>query len=152
MVGNGKRQAGAGAHDGDRPSEKRDPSRFRSPSSSACKGNHEVLNDTAEFYRYFDPTSHAEFLYECVQQAVQHDLVEEVALLRAHDAFVTGVDALFDMPQAKVELLWRFLHQNQGKLSNRARTTEFFAFTETEILRIEQLYDQAWEGRRDVPE
>lgn len=78
----------------------RGPSRFRLPSSNACKGNHEVLSDTAEFYRYLDSTSHAEFLYECVQQAVQHDLVEEVALLRAYDAFVTGVDALVDMPQA----------------------------------------------------
>ena len=115
------------------------------------EGNLEVLNDTVEFYRYFDATRHAEFLYECVQQTVQHDLVEEVAFLRAYDAFVTGVDVLVDMPQAKVELLWRFLHQNQGKLSHRARTIEFFAFTDAEVLRIEQLYEQAWEDRRAVP-
>jgi hypothetical protein len=115
------------------------------------EGNVEVLNDTAEFYRYFDATRHAEFLYECVQQTVQHDLVEEIALLRAYDAFVAGVEALVDMPQAKVELLWRFLHQDQGKLSNRARTMEFSAFTDAEVLRIEQLYEQAWEGRRAVP-
>jgi hypothetical protein len=112
-------------------------------------GNVEVLNDTADFYRYFDATRHAEFLYECVQQTVQHDLVEEVDFLRAYDDFVTRMEALVDMPQAKVELLWRFLHQNQGKLSNRARANEFSAFTEAEVLRVEQLYEQAWHGSKD---
>ncbi len=115
-------------------------------------GNLEVLNDTADFYRYFDATRHAEFLYECVQQTVQHDLVEEVNLLRAYDSFVSGVEALVDMPQAKAELLWRFLNQNQGKLSNRARANEFSAFTEAEAVQVEQLYEQAWQGRRTIEE
>ena len=111
-------------------------------------GNLEVLIDTADFYRYIDATRHAEFLYECVEQTVQHDLVEEVELLRAYDAFVTSVSALVDMPQATVELLWRFLHQDQGKLSQRARTQEFAALTEAEVEQVEHLYGQAWQGRR----
>ena len=109
-------------------------------------GNVEVLNETADFYRYFDATRHAEFLYECVDQTVQHDLVEEVRFLRAYDAFTARVETLVDMPQAKVELLWRFLHQNQGKLSTRARTGEFAALSETEVGQVEQFYRQAWEG------
>jgi hypothetical protein len=109
-------------------------------------GNVEVLNETADFYRYFDATRHAEFLYECVEQTVQHDLVDEVRFLRAYDAFVTRVGALVDMPQARVELLWRFLHQNQGKLSQRARAAEFAALTEAEVGQVEQFYEQALEG------
>ena len=50
------------------------------------------------------------------------------------------------MPQAKVELLWRFLHQNQGKLSTRARTVEFAALSEAEVGQVEQFYRKAWEG------
>ena len=77
-------------------------------------GNVEALNETADFYRYFDATKRAEFLYECVDQTVQHDLVDEVRFLRAYDVFTARVGTLVDMPQAKLELLWRFLHQNQG--------------------------------------
>lgn len=109
-------------------------------------GNVEVLNETADFYRYFDATRHAEFLYECLEQTVQHDLVDEVRFLRAYDAFVGRVGTLVDMPQARVELLWRFLHQNQGKLSARARTGEFAPLTDAEVGQVEQFYEQAWEG------
>ena len=37
-------------------------------------GNVEVLNDTADFYRYFDATPQAEFLYSCVRKTVEEDL------------------------------------------------------------------------------
>jgi len=36
--------------------------------------NVEVLNDTADLYRYFDSTEVAEFLYACVRRTVEHDL------------------------------------------------------------------------------
>lgn len=109
-------------------------------------GNVEVLNETADFYRYFDATRHAEFLYACVEQTVQHDLVDEVRFLRAYDAFVSRVGTLVDLPQARGELLWRFLHQNQGKLSMRARTGEFAPLTDVEVGQVEQFYEQAWKG------
>ena len=96
---------------------------------------------------YFDATRHAEFLYACVEQTVEHDLVEEVRFLRAYDAFVSRVGTLVDMLQAKVELLWRFLQQNEGKLSTRARTREFAALIEAaEVGKVEQFYRQAREG------
>jgi hypothetical protein len=50
------------------------------------------------------------------------------------------------MPQARVELLWRFLHQNQGKLSARARTEEFAPLTDAEVGQVKQFYTEAWEG------
>src|SRR5262249_23042430 len=40
-------------------------------------GNLHVLNDTADFYRFFDATPHAEFLYACVQQTIEQDLPNE---------------------------------------------------------------------------
>ncbi len=32
------------------------------------------LNDTGDFYRYFDATAHAEFLYACVRKTIEEDL------------------------------------------------------------------------------
>ncbi|GGB11839.1 hypothetical protein GCM10011491_44690 [Brucella endophytica] len=50
-------------------------------------GNVEVLNETADFYRYFDATPHAEFLFECVARAIDVDLPAETAFLRSYDRF-----------------------------------------------------------------
>ena len=43
--------------------------------------NVDVLNDTADLYRYFDCTGAAEFLYACVQRTVEHDLPQEIDYL-----------------------------------------------------------------------
>ena len=104
-----------------------------------------MLNHTADFYRYFDATAHAEFLYECVEQTIVHDLPQEVRYLEAFDQFGDGVQQVVDMPSAQVELLQKFLQQNGGQLSQRARTQEFAALTDEEVLRVEQLYVDAFE-------
>jgi hypothetical protein len=51
----------------------------------------EVLNNTTDFYRFFDATLHAEFLYACVRQTIEQDLPNETNFLRNFDAFRTGI-------------------------------------------------------------
>lgn len=104
------------------------------------QGNVEVLNDTAAYYRYFDATAHAEFLYACVEQTIVEDLPAEVAFLEAFDRFGQEIQEIIDMPADRVELLQKFLQQHDGRLSQRARTREFAALTDDEVLRVEQLY------------
>jgi Fic family protein len=111
---------------------------------STTTGNVEVLNETAYFYRYFDATAHAAFLYKCVEQTVVHDLPEEVWFLQAFDTFAEGVQQIIDMPMTQLELLQKFLGQNDGRLSQRARSKEFAALTENETARIEALYQEAF--------
>ncbi len=53
---------------------------------------------------------------------------------------------IVDMPDRTVDLLFRFLNQNGGKLSRRAREREFAALTDQEIPQIEQLYEDVFEG------
>ena len=84
-------------------------------------GNVEVLNDTADYYRYFDATAHAEFLYRCVEATVERDLPDEVAYLESYDRFAERVQKIVDLPARTVDLLHRFLRQNGGRLSRRAR-------------------------------
>ncbi len=107
-------------------------------------GNVEVLNDTADYYRYFDATAQAEFLYACVEETVERDLPEEVAYLEAYDRFVSGVNDVVDMPDRTLDLLHRFLRQNGGRLSQRARTGEFAQLTDAEVQRFEELYQDCY--------
>ena len=83
--------------------------------------NVRVLNDTGDFYRYFDATPHAEFLYACVQKTIEEDLPAETRFLQRYDDFRRQVEAFLDMPERLIDLLFRFLSQNDGRLSQRAR-------------------------------
>jgi hypothetical protein len=104
------------------------------------RGNLEVLNRTGDFYRYFDATRHAEFLYRCVRETVERDLPSEVEYLEAYDRFSRAVQELVDMPNRTVDLLHRFLRQNGGRLSKRARSGEFASLTDLEVQQVETLF------------
>ena len=112
--------------------------------------NVRVLNDTHDFYRFFDATSHAEFLYECVRQTIENDLPYETDFLRRYDEFRTGIEAMIDMPERTIDLLFRFLRQNGGTLSKRAREREFSALTEAEVQQIEGAYNSAFDLHTSV--
>lgn len=103
-------------------------------------GNVRVFNETGDYFRYFDATLHAEFLYQCVEQTIERDLPEEIAFLNAYDTFSQGVEAIVDMPRRQINLLHRFLQQGNGRLSERAQSKEFAALTDEEISKIENLY------------
>jgi hypothetical protein len=108
-------------------------------------GNVEVLNDTGDFYRYFDATPHAEFLYACVAKTIEEDLPNETDYLRRYDVFRAGIEAMIDMPDQTIDLLFRMLRQNGGRLSQRARQNEFAQLNPDEASRAEQTYAQAFE-------
>ncbi len=114
-----------------------------------AQGNVRVLDDTGDFYRFFDATPQAEFLYACVRRTVERDLPDEAAFLRRYDAFVRQVETLVDMPDRTLDLLFRFLHRNDGRLSARAHTKEFAALTDDEAARIERIYGELFERDKD---
>ncbi len=104
------------------------------------RGNVTVTNDTADFYRFFDATKQAEFLYACVDRTIRQDLPYETDFLRRYDRFREHVEGIVDMPGRTSDLLLRFLRQNQGSLSQRARSREFSGLTAAEADRVEELY------------
>jgi len=110
------------------------------------RGNVEVINDTGDFYRFFDATPHAEFLYACVRKTIEEDLPNETAYLRRYDAFRAGVEAMIDMPDSTIDLLFRMLRQNSGRLSKRAREREFAQLTDDEAQRIEEIYGASFKA------
>ena len=79
-------------------------------------GNVNVLNDTVDFYRFFDATPHAEFLYACVRKTIEEDLPSETEFIRRYDEFSERVGNIVDMPHRTVDLLFPFSQAEQGSL------------------------------------
>ncbi len=105
-----------------------------------------VLNDTSDFYRYFDATPHVEFLYACVEKTIEIDLPQEANFLKCYDIFKTRVESFIEMPDSTVDLLFNFLKQNNGHLSKRAKEKEFAALEVKEVKYIEEIYAEVFQG------
>ncbi|MDQ8729453.1 Fic family protein [Bradyrhizobium sp. LHD-71] len=108
--------------------------------------NVEVLNDTADLYRYYDCTEEAEFLYGCVKRTVEHDLPHEIDYLRRHDEARRKIMETVEMPDRLADDLLLFIRQNNGTLSKKRREKEFEALTNDEVERIEQVVRDAFDG------
>ena len=104
--------------------------------------NVEVLNETIDFYRYFDATKQAEFLYDCVNDTIENVIPNEVEYLQKYDEMKNYLDDVFQMPDKMVALLIRFLEQNNGSLSKRAKEKEFSALKDEEVKEIEKHYQE----------
>jgi hypothetical protein len=108
--------------------------------------NVEVLNNTADLYRYFDCTEAAEFLYECVRRTVEHDLPREIDYLRRHDEAIRQIMDAVEMPDRVAENLVMFIHQNNGTLSKKRREGEFNKLSADEVTLIEAIVAEAFAG------
>ena len=102
--------------------------------------NVEVQNETIDYYRYFDATVQAEFLFECVESAINNIIPQEVSYLQRYDFMKSWLDDYFEMPDKMIAMLIRFLEQNNGSLSKRTQEKEFKDLTSNEIKKIERQY------------
>jgi hypothetical protein len=109
--------------------------------------NVEVLNNTADLYRYFDCTQAAEFLYACVQRTVESDLPSEIDYLRRHDEALRRIMDTVEMPDRLAEDLLMFIRQNGGTLPKRRRENEFKALADNEVRQLEEIVREAFESR-----
>jgi hypothetical protein len=58
----------------------------------------------------------------------------------AYEAFKARVSTIVDMPDRLLDLLFRFLRQNGGTLSRRAREREFAGLTDAEAAEIDAIF------------
>lgn len=107
--------------------------------------NVEVLNQTADLYRYFDCTDAAEFLYACVQRAVEHDLPEEIDYLRKNDAAIRRITERVEMPNRVAQNLILFVRQNQGTLPKKRRKKDFKLLSDEEVASLERIILEVFE-------
>ena len=106
--------------------------------------NVEVLSQTIDYYRYFDATKQAEFLYDCVQDTIENIIPNEVNYLYRYDEMKRYLDNTYEMPDRLVALIVRFLEQNNGTLSKRAKSKEFEALNQEEIEDIERKFQEVF--------
>lgn len=108
--------------------------------------NVEVLDETADLYRYFDCTGEAEFLYSCVRRTVEQDLPREIDYLRRHDEAIRRIMDAVEMPDRVAENLVLFIRQNGGTLSKKRREGEFNKLGDQEVTLIEGIVNDAFVG------
>jgi hypothetical protein len=108
--------------------------------------NVEVLDETADLYRYFDCTGEAEFLYACVRRTVEQDLPREIDYLRRHDEAIRRIMDAVEMPDRVAENLVLFIRQNGGTLSKKRREGEFNKLGDQEVTLIEGIVNDAFVG------
>ncbi len=99
-----------------------------------------VTNQTKDYYRFFDATKQAEFLFDCVKDTIENIIPNEIKYLANYDEFKSFIDEEFEMPDSMISILVKFLEQNQGVLSKRAREKEFNKLNIKEIEQIENVY------------
>lgn len=108
--------------------------------------NVNVTNETADLYRYLDCTSEAEFLYACMQHTVENDLPREIDYLKRHDEAMGRIMNAVEMPDRLAQSLITFIRQNDGKLGRRRRENEFAKLTDEEVLTIEKITREEFDG------
>lgn len=111
--------------------------------------NVQVLNDTADLYRYFDCTAAAEFLYSCVRRAVERDLPRAADHLRRHDEAARRITEMIDMPDHLARSLILFTRRNDGALSKRKRK-RFPSLTDAEARAVEKAVRDVFAGFDDA--
>jgi hypothetical protein len=99
--------------------------------------NVSVVNNTKDFYKFFDATKQAEFLFDCVEDTVVNIIPNEIKYLSNYDDFKRYLEEEFEMPDKLIATLVRFLEQNNGVISKRAREKEFSMLELKEIKVIE---------------
>lgn len=96
-------------------------------------GNVEVLNDTADLYRYLDATEQALFLKACVERILNHTIPGEIDEMRRRDAYIAAAREVIDMPERQLDLFASVVMNNGGEISKAKRNKVFHQMTDEEV-------------------
>ena len=94
-------------------------------------------------YAFFDATELCEFTFACLERAIDQDLADELAYLRAYDSAHQALTRWLDAPQPELEKLIRYIAQNNGHLSKNKRG-QFPLIGDDDIARAETQIGQAF--------
>lgn len=112
---------------------------------TSTDNNVEVLNETADFYKYFDATLQTEFLFDCIIDTVETIIPQEVKYIEQYDEFKMYLDNEFEMPDKTVALLVKLLMQNKGTLSKKKKENDFNSLSDEDVIKIEKAFNSIFE-------
>ena len=126
--------------------------RFSRPLQARTTFNPDVPEATATgndalYFRFFDATEQASFLYWALERTVEHDLEEEIAFLLGFHAARARLGALLDWPAHSLDQFIRLVHQNKGTLSGTKRQSSFNWMTDDEVRRCEAVVVEVFGNR-----
>lgn len=127
--------------------------RFSKPMQARTTYDPDVPEATATgndalYFRFFDATEQASFLYWALERTVEHDLEAEIAFLLGFDAARARLGGLLDWPAHSLDLFIRLVHQNAGTLSRTKRQSFFSWMTDDEARCCEAIVVEAFGDRK----
>jgi len=108
-------------------------------------GNAPAKGNEALYFRYFDGTAQASFLYWALDRTITHDLEQEISFLLGFDKAHRVLKGTLDWPGHSLDLFIRLVHQNAGHLSKVKRQSHFAWMTEDELKHSEALVREAFD-------
>jgi len=103
-----------------------------------------IHGSTAGFYRSIDMTEQAEALFDFVRMTLEEELVEELGFLFSYDRTKRAIQAIVDMPDARIDLFVHLCLQNQGRLSSKKRADFFAMLNDEELNRMEEAVKEGY--------
>lgn len=95
------------------------------------------------YYRYPDMTFQTEYLFRAVDKTIDADFTNELKFLRNYDEARNSIRSIIDMPDRRLDLLMKVLHQNRGKLS-KGKRDQFSEIRDAEMQEIEGVFQDAF--------
>ncbi len=105
-----------------------------------------ATGNDAVYFRYFDATPQAEFLYKALERTVDVDLQQEIDFLLGFDRAWHKLNPLLDWPPHSLDLFIRVVHQNDGQLSKGKKKSHFYWMTDSEVQEAEALVKEAFDS------
>jgi hypothetical protein len=100
-------------------------------------------NDSV-YFKYFDATEQAAFLYKALERTVEEDLQREINFLLGFDYACQQLNQLLDWPDHSLELFVRVVHQNGGILSQTKKQSHFGWMTDSEVSAAQTIVAKAF--------
>jgi hypothetical protein len=112
-----------------------------------------ATGNDAVYYRYFDATDQASFLYYALERTIEKDLDEEISFLLGFDRARDALNSTADWPGQSRDLFINLVRSNGGHLSETKRKSKFPLLTADEIARYEAIVQRAFDlgiDREDI--
>jgi hypothetical protein len=103
-----------------------------------------ATGNDAVFFKYFDATEQASFLYKSLENTVENDLQSEISFLIGFDKARSQLDALFDWPPHSLDLFIRVVYQNNYELSKTKKQSYFEWLSDNEVSLFQSLVKEAF--------
>jgi hypothetical protein len=105
-----------------------------------------ATGNDARFFRFFDATAPALFLYRALEHTVEHDLEEELTYLVGLERARAALKDEIDWPAQSLDLFINVIRQSGGSLSKTKRDSHFSWLTPQEEARFVAAVNEAFDS------